>query len=419
MDKIIQKKIVAFLNCSYARVQLQDDNIIFFNQFSYKYLLDVYVDGELFHKTKFDIKNKKAVPMTIYIDTIKKTVKQNRNDIFIKMYGVKASTKTNTEEDMIQVKKILGIDKYCESEHDLYKHFIYDTFNDKIELQKLSEFEKIIYNTSYAFGPIHYLEEKNNIYSAHCYDINSEHPYIITTDNYVPMRNPIERMINDINDIDESKVGVYLVTIDFNEKTKYFKPSRKKVHAITNNFLKVLKSTNTPFKMYSNEELQYNSVEYNYSDCINLGGIFSYKIKELFKIKKTNKIAKTFLKTIVGKFSQKFEGEIKAILKEERTLYQSSHYGIPNDFRFYPFVYDLCKVNMMRYITYCYDNDINIIRIKADSIHVFKMLPEEFRDDNAFGSLKKEGYYIRAPFENVNSTFYKQFLIKPKKNNII
>ena len=160
MDKIIQKKIVAFLNCSYARVQLQDDNIIFFNQFSYKYLLDVYVDGELFHKTKFDINNKKAVPMTIYIDTIKKTVKRNRNDIFIKMYGVKASTKTNTEEDMIQVKKILGIDKYCESEHDLYKHFIYDTFNDKIELQKLSEFEKIIYNTSYAFGPIHYLEEK-------------------------------------------------------------------------------------------------------------------------------------------------------------------------------------------------------------------------------------------------------------------
>lgn len=412
MNSNLQKKVIEFLNCSYNKIKLQDDHIVFFDQFSYKFYLNVFIDGSLFYKAKFIKENKKAVPLNIYIDSESSTIKKNRNDIFVRIYGDKKSSNKNTEEDINEVKKILGVEKYCKNTDLLSKHFIYDNFNGKMELEKHTEFEKVIYNTSYAFGQTNYLKEKNSIFSAHCFDINSEHPYMLTSDNYVPMRNPIERLIENVEDIDDSKVGVYLVTIEFNELTKYFKPKKKTIHTITNNFIKVLRETNTKFFMYKNKHLSYNAVEYCYEDCINLEGVFGYKIQKLFSIKKENIIAKDFIKEIVGKFSEKQGDMIKTLSKEERDKYQSTEYSIPNDFRFFPFIYDLCRVNMMKYIKYCHKKNIEIFRIKADSIHCFKVLPNRFVSSKDIGKLKYEGYYIEAPFENVNSGAYKQMLVK-------
>ena len=412
MNKTLQKKIMDFLNCSYNKIKFQEDQETFFDQFSYKYYLNVYVDNSLVYKAKFIKENKKTVPLNIYIDSKTLLITKNRNDIFVRIYGDKKNNMVNTEEDMIEVKNILGVKKYCKNMDLLAKHFIYDNFNGQVELEKLSEYEKIIYNTSYSYGQINYLKEKNSIFSAHCFDINSEHPYMLTSDSYVPMRNPIERLIENVEDIDDSKVGVYLVTIEFNELTKYFKPKKKNIHTITNNFIKILRETNTPFKMYKNKKLKYNAIEYYYEDCINLEGFFGYKINKLFSIKNNNIIAKEFLKEIVGKFSEKQEGEIKTVSRFEYKKYQNTEYSIPNDFRFYPFIYDLCRVNMMKYINYCHKHNIEIFRIKADSIHCFKALPNRFVKSNELGQLKYEGYYIEAPFIHVNSGEYKSLLQK-------
>lgn len=413
MDIELKKKIVYLTDTSLLKINLKvTDDQEFINQFSYKYNIRIFKDEKLFLKSVYT--HKKAKPIDLYISDNK--ISKRHNDMFLKLYGTKKSQKVyeGTEE----VKKILQLKDYQNGgKHGLLNQLLYNEFNLKMSLEELSENEKIIYSKPYAYGPVNYFNGNRPLHDIKSYDINSEHPYHLCNDDLlVPMRRGKESLIKDIKDIDVSKVGLYLVTIEFNKMTKYFKPiTPKTFFTVSNYFIKVLNETKTPYAMYINPEMPINSVVYENDDCINLNSIIGFKIKKLYERKQNGcGLSKKLLHLILGKFSQRFADTEPISSPEERIKYNSCFITTPNIFfRFKNFIYDICRVNLFnKYIKYCHENRMKIYRIKADCIHISGFLPDDMVSSE-MGCVKYEGSYtLEEGLLNISDTSYKNVLTK-------
>lgn len=414
MNIDMKKKIVFLTNTSLVKISMKIlDDQEFINQFSYKYNIRIFKDSELYLKSVYT--HKKAMPLDLYIDG--NEITKDKNDGFLKMYGGRKNNKVyeGTEE----VKKILDLKDYQNGgKHNLLNQFIYNEFNMKMTLEQLSESEKIIYSKFYAYGQVNYIEDNQPLINIKSYDINSEHPFhICNEDLLVPMRRGKEALIKDIDDIDMSKVGIYLLNIEFNEETKYFKPITEKVfYTVSNYYIKVLKDTKTKFSMHINPQLTFNAITYENDDCINLNSIIGFKVKKLYERKQAGcELSKKILRLLLGKFSTRSsdEGPISTI--EERYIYNSCYITIPNlFFRFKNFIYDMCRVNLYnKYIKHCNENNIKIYRIKADSLHLSKKLPKDMVDSNEMGLMKFEGVYtLEEGLANIADVSFKPLLKK-------
>lgn len=414
MNQEIRRKIIQIGNCSLGKINMKVENDQdFINQLSYKYNIRIFQNDKIILKSQYT--HKKAIPLDlVLIDNI---IMKKNNNSFIKQYGTRQSDKII--EGSEEVKKILSLTANQNgSAITLLRHFLYNEFNLKMTLEELSESEKIMYSANYCYGQVNYLRNTKPITKAYSYDINSEHPYMLChEDLLLPMRKGKEYLIDDVKDIDVNKVGLYLVNIEFNSHTKYFKPKTSKdFYTVSNYFIKILIETNTKFTMYKNEALTFNAITYENDDCINLKAHIGYEITKLFERKQNgSKLSQKIVQLLLGVFSTKYNKGIPVESKEEALMYNSCWKTTPNlTFRFKNFIYDFCRINLYnKYIKYCRENDIKIYRIKADSLHLSSKLPSELVDDKAFGFVKYEGKYtLEKGFKHVNDTSYKAFIKK-------
>jgi hypothetical protein len=415
MNTEIKKRIVYLSNCSYSKIKLDvESDQEFINQFSYKYNIRIFKNDEIILKSEYT--HLKSVPLDLYYDESGK-IQRKKNDLFYKQY--RTATSEKKYESCEDVHKILSLkdNQNSDNEFKLLYYFLNNEFNMKMTLEELTDAEKVLYSTNYCYGQVNYLMNTEPIKKAYSYDINSEHPFITCSENLLcPIRKGKEMMLNSISEIDLSKVGLYLLEIEFNEETKYFKPvTEKKYFTVSNYFIEILNKTNTKYSFYKHEVLKFNSIVYEKDDCINLNSLIGFEVKKLYERKQMNcELSKKILKRIMGVLGQKFGNKEPVSSYEERLKYNSCFIKTPNIyFRFYNFIYDFCRINLYKYIEYCHQNDITIYRIKADNIQTSKKLPDNFVDDKQLGMFKYEGKYKNHEgFNHVNDTSYKLLLKK-------
>lgn len=409
-----KNRLVFLTNCSRKFIKNVKDDQEYINQFTYKYNIRLFKDGKVVLKSVRT--HLKAVPYDFYFDE-NNVLQRVKNDSFTKYYGYRGTEHKIEGYEKVNKLLELGEKENSTSAFGLLRMFIFNKFQKSMTLEQLTENELIIYSHGYAYGQVNYLKDNDAIPKAYSYDINSEHPYIMKHKDFlVPVRQGKAQLINDIKDIDLKKVGLYMVNIEFNEKTKFFKPiEEKRFYTVSNYFLEILNKTETKYTMYRNNALDFNAMVYELDDCINIESHIGYNIRRLFEEKnKGCQVSSKMLKLLLGMFSKKSSKKELADTREERKIYNSSNIIRPNlFFRFQNFVHDMCRVNLYKYIEYCQENDIIIYRIKADAIHVSKKIKDEFIDDKSIGFMKYEGKYkLMEGFKNVNDGTYKTLLKK-------
>lgn len=387
-----------------------ENDFEFIKQVEYKYSIKVFLDKQLYYESKDihpDYLND-VVPLDIDINTKTKKSQIRTSVIFSKNFFIINKKDCDETDDIVKVKEILKIKNMCKNEYDLLDNYVMNKFNFRIQVDDLTSDENVFANQSN--GQTNYLKTTDNIKKAYCYDINAEHPFIMSNNFFFPVRQGESKKLSDISEINLNKLGLYKIEIKHNKATQCFKSkSTSPFQIVSTYFLNTLIKTKTLFKMHDTE---VNAIEYELKDCVSGHNLFYKDFQELYALKKNgNKIASKFLHMILGHMSKRIDKNILVQNEDEYKKYQDGKYSTFVPFRLKWFVYDCCRSHMFdNYIKYAIRHDLTVYRIKADSILISGRLKETQIGDH-MGMMKYEGEVEDITFKHVNDTLYKEKLV--------
>lgn len=411
MDFIIRKNFIKELRLRKVfNFEIKEDHD-FIKQVEYKYNIKVFLNKNLYYQSgniEPDYLNN-IIPIDIEINTNTKKCQILTNKYFTQSFWMLNKKECEESDEIKEVKSILNIKNKCNNAIDLLDNYIINKFNFKIQIDDLTFDENVFLNQSN--GQTNYLKTTDNIDEGYCYDINAEHPFIMSNNFFFPVRQGISKKLNDISEINLNKLGLYKVEITYRKSTQYFKSkSESKFKIVSTYYLNTLIKTKTKFIMHDSE---INAIEYELKDCVNGHNLFYHDFQELYKLKKNgNKMASVFLHRIVGQMSKRVEKNIMVKTEDEFKKNQDGIYSTFAPFRLKWFIYDRCRAHMFdNYIKYAIKNNLTIYRIKADSIFLSGKI-EECEIGEHMGMMKYEGTAKNVSFKHVNDKSYEQQLIK-------
>lgn len=396
-------------------------NIEFIQQFEYKFSFRVRIEGNddgFYYETNIVdvIKSENTKPLDIIImrdDTIKVVC----NTTLSNMHVLLNSNKKEACQESKEIQTILHYTTGCGGElkegkaSQLIDRYIVNKFAFKMQLSELSKCEMMFLDNT--FGPSNFLETKETISEGYCYDINSQHPYILQKAMFFfPVKNGVEKTLKSNDEMDSSKFGLYRIIIDQASHPKYFNASKTvKFYTVSTYYIRFLDDIGTKYSLI--QDGKPNAIEYNINDCVSSRYMFGSDIDLLYRIRKKNKLAKLFTHQLVGRLSRGIQ-ECNVETIEDRKFFDAPKYRVrmPTA-RLLPIVYDLCRIDLYKYIGYFEKKNIKIYRIKSDSFVLSKMIKEnrKIRCEGDIGQLKYEGFFKDFAFESVCDGRYKELLV--------